>query len=174
MSMPSNCRRSDAGEYAVRHDPPPYFATLKGCSQHDVPYSQLAGDLAGKRLPAFSFITPNLIYDMHDGTVADGDMWLAKNLPTILNSPQYRNGSTAVFITWDEGEGGSASECATNTTDAGCHVATIVVSPSTKPGTRSARLFNHYSLLATAEQLLHLPPLGRARTSSTMMSAFHL
>jgi phospholipase C len=173
-SMPSNCRGTDSGEYAVRHNPPPYFTTLKGCSQHDVPYSLLASDLASTRLPAFSFITPNVIDDMHDGTVADGDSWLAKHLPAILNSPQYRNGSTAVFITWDEGEGGSASQCATNTTDVGCHVATIVVSPTTKPGTRSARLFNHYSLLATAEQLLHLPMLGRARTSSTMTSAFHL
>jgi phosphatidylinositol-3-phosphatase len=173
-SMPSNCRRTDSGEYAVHHNPPPYFTTLKGCSKHDVPYSQLASDLASKQLPAFSFITPNMIDDMHDGTVADGDSWLAKHLSAILNSPQYRNGSTAVFITWDEGEGGSAAECATNTTDIGCRVVTIVVSPSTKPGTRSARLFNHYSLLGTAEQLLHLPKLGRAGASSTMTSAFHL
>jgi hypothetical protein len=128
----------------------------------DVPYSQLATDLASNTLPAFSFITPNEINNMHDGTIADGDNWLAANLPAIFNSPEYQDGSTAVFVTWDEGEGGKATQCATNTTDVGCHIATIVISPSTQPGTTSGTLFNHYSLLGTAEQLLGLPKLGLA------------
>jgi hypothetical protein len=174
QSMPSNCDPVNAGEYAVRHNPPPYFSTLAGCSTFDVPYSQLAADLAAGSLPAFSFVTPNVIDDMHDGTIADGDHWLAANLPTILNSAEYRDGSTAVFLTWDEGEGGTAQKCATNTTDVGCHVATIVISPSTKPGTRSGKLFNHYSLLGTAEQLLGLPKLGLASSFPTLTSAFHL
>jgi phosphatidylinositol-3-phosphatase len=173
-TMPSNCYPVNSGEYAVRHNPPPYFSSLQGCSKFDVPYTQLASDLAAKQLPAFSFITPNVINDMHDGTIADGDKWLAANLPAIFNSPQYRNGSTAVFLTWDEGEGGTAQNCATNTTDVGCHVATIVISPSTKPGTKSGTLFNHYSLLGTAEQLLGLPKLGLAASNKTMTSAFHL
>jgi phosphatidylinositol-3-phosphatase len=173
-SMPSPCDRVNSGEYAVRHNPPPYFTRLRTCAQFDVPYSRLAADLARHRLPAFSFITPNLIDDMHDGTVADGDRWLARNLPVILNSPEYRSGTTVVFVTWDEGEGGTALQCATDTVDVGCHVATIVISPSTRPGTRSGRPFNHYSLLGTTEQLLHLPRLGRASAFPTMTSAFRL
>jgi hypothetical protein len=173
-SMPSNCYPVNSGEYAVRHNPPPYFTTLTGCATFDVPYSQLATDLASNTLPAFSFITPNVIDDMHDGTIADGDTWLASNLPAIFNSPQYQDGSTAVFLTWDEGEGGTAINCATNTTDVGCHVATIVISPSTVPGTTSATLFNHYSLLGTTEQLLGLPELGLASSFPTLTAAFHL
>ena len=173
-SMPSNCHKGNSGHYAVRHNPPPYFTTLRGCATFDVPYARLAGDLSAGRLPAFSFITPNLIDDMHNSSVAVGDKWLAANLPTILKSPEYTSGSTAVFITWDEGEGGTATKGATNTTDVGCHVATIVVSPSTRPGTRSATLFNHYSLLGTAEQLLGLPALGKAASFPTMTSAFNL
>ena len=173
-SMPSNCYRKNSGEYAVRHNPPPYYTKLSGCAKNDVPYPRLAADLAGNRLPAFSFITPNLIDDMHDGTIADGNRWLAKNLPLILQSREYRGGSTVVMITWDEGEGGSSNRCASNTTDVGCHVATIVISPSTRAGTRSAKLFNHYSLLGTAEQLLHLPKLGGAAKFPTMTSAFNL
>jgi hypothetical protein len=173
-SMPSSCDRANSGEYAVRHNPPPYFTRLRTCSRFDVPFSRLATDLARRTLPAFSFVTPNLIDDMHDGTVADGDRWLARNLPVILNSPEYRRGSVVVFVTWDEGEGGTALQCATNTTDVGCHVATIVISPSTRPGTRSRTLFNHYSLLGTAEQLLRLPRLGRASSFPTMTSAFRL
>jgi len=173
-SMPSNCAKSDSGEYAVRHDPPPYYTTLKNCSTLDVPYTQLAKDLAAGKLPAFSWITPNLIDDMHDGTIADGDTWLSKNLPAIFNSPEYKSGTTALFITWDEGEGGTVDNCAKSTTDVGCHVATLVVSPSTRPGTKSGTLFNHWSLLATAEQLLGLPKLGEAASNGSMVSAFNL
>jgi phosphatidylinositol-3-phosphatase len=174
-SMPSNCYKSNSGEYAVRHNPPPYFTSLTGCSTKDVPYSQLATDLAGNALPAFSFITPNLIDDMHDGTVAQGNTWLSNNLPKILSSPEYTSGNTAVFITFDEGSGGTTGEnCATNTTDNSCKIPTIVVSPSTKAGTKSGALFNHYSLLATAEQLLGLPALGQAASATTMTAAFNL
>jgi len=173
-SMPSNCHKANSGKYAVRHNPPPYFTGLRGCATFDVPYRRLGSDLSAGKLPAFSFVTPNLVDDMHNGTVADGDKWLAANLPAILKSPEYASGSTAVFITWDEGEGGTATKCATNTTDVGCHVATIVVSPTTKPGTRSAKLFNHWSLLGTTEQLLGLPRLGRANSATTMTAAFNL
>ena len=96
-SMPSNCARSNSGEYAVRHNPPPYYEKLSGCASQDVPYTQLATDLAANAMPAFSFITPNLIDDMHDGTVADGDKWLANNLPAILESTEYRDHTTAIF-----------------------------------------------------------------------------
>jgi phosphatidylinositol-3-phosphatase len=173
-SMPSNCDRSNSGEYAVRHNPSPYYTSLSGCASHDVPYTQLAADLAGNTLPAFSFITPNLIDDMHDGTTRQGDTWLASNLPAILNSRQYRAGTTAVFITWDEGSGGYPAEDCDNTTstDASCRVATIVISPSTPAGTRSGAFFTHYSLLATTEQLLGLPRLGQASSSPTMTAAF--
>jgi len=175
-SMPSNCDRSNSGQYAVRHNPPPYYTSLSGCASRDVPYPGLAADLAGNALPAFSFITPNLTDDMHDGTIAQGDAWLAGHLPAILNSGQYRAGTTAVFITWDEGSGGYPIEDCDNTTvtDPSCRVATIVISPSTPAGTKSGTFFSHYSLLATTEELLGLPKLGQASSAATMTAAFHL
>jgi phosphatidylinositol-3-phosphatase len=177
-SMPSNCDLTNSGNYAVRHNPAVYYTTLAGCSSGDVAYSRLASDLANNQLPAFSFITPNLIDDMHNGTVADGNSWMSHNLPTILNSAEYRNGSTVIFITFDEGSDvGSYADgehCATNTSDTSCHLPTFVISPSTKTGARSGTLFNHYSLLATAEQLLGLPKLGQAASAASMTSAFNL
>jgi phosphatidylinositol-3-phosphatase len=177
-TMPKACYRSNSGNYAVRHNPAVYYTTLKGCSSDDVSYSQLAGNLAHNQLPEFSFITPNLIDDMHNGTVADGNSWLSKNLPTILNSSEYENGSTVVFITFDEGSDvgnyGNGEHCATNTSDVSCHIPTFIISPSTKAGARSGTLFNHYSLLATTEQILHLSKLGLASSASTMTSAFNL
>ncbi len=49
-----------------------------------------------------------------------------------------------------------------------------MVSPSTRPGTKSSALFNHWSLLGTAEQLLGLPKLGMATSATTMTAAFNL
>lgn len=175
-SMPSNCDRSNSGEYAVRHNPAPYFTSLSGCASRDVPYPRLGTDLADNALPAFSFITPNLIDDMHDGTIAQGDRWLASHLPAILDSKQYRAGTTAVFITWDEGSGGYPIEDCddTTTSDTSCRVATIVISPSTPAGITSGTFFSHYSLLGTTEQMLGLPRLGQASSATTMTAAFHL
>jgi phospholipase C len=175
-SMPSNCDKSNSGEYAVRHNPAAYYTSLSGCSSKDVPYTQLAADLADNALPAFSFITPNLIDDMHDGTIAQGDAWLASHLPAILNSKQYQAGTTAVFVTWDEGSGGYPIEDCDDTTvtDTSCIVPTIVISPTTPAGTKSGTFFSHYSLLATTEQLLGLPKLASASSATTMTAAFHL
>lgn len=173
-SMPTDCDRHDAGEYAVRHNPPAYYAALSGCARFDVPYTRLAGDLAHAALAQFSFITPNLTGDMHDGTTAQGDAWLQTHLPAILRSSSYRAGSVVVFITWDEGEDSGSDNCATNTTTPGCHVATLVVSPSTRPGTRAGMLFNHYSLLASTERLLRVPLLGQAAGAASMVGAFGL
>jgi phosphatidylinositol-3-phosphatase len=80
-------------------------------------------------------------------------------------------------LTWDEGDSGGSGDCARNTTEPGCHVATVVVSPTTRAGTRSGALFDHYSLLKTTEQLLGLPAsLGHTADpwTTSMRTAFNL
>jgi hypothetical protein len=173
-SMPSSCDTSDSGQYAVRHNPEVYYTSLSTCSADDVPYTQLSVDLASNTLPAFSFITPNLIDDMHDGTIAQGDSWLSANLPKILGSSEYASGSTAVFITFDEGSGGSIAEDCDDSTDTSCVVPTLVISPSTPSGARSGTLYSHYSLLGTTEAMLGLPKIGQAASTATMTAAFNL
>jgi phospholipase C len=186
-SMTTNCQATGFVGYAVRHNPPVYLTNIAStCPVFDVPYDQLATDLANDTLPAFAFITPNTVDDGHDGgnptSIQNTDAWLATELPKILDSAAYQAGKTAVFITWDEGEGPLTSDffgkdCSTNTTDEDCHIATIVVSPSTRPGTSSALLFNHYSLLRTTEEMLHVRRRkipGLARHAPSMRRAFHL
>jgi hypothetical protein len=112
---------------------------------------------------AFTFVTPNLCDDMHSCSVAAGDRWLSGRLPALLRTPQYRSGSTVVFITWDEDDGAAHQ-----------HIPTLVVSPDTRPGTRSAVPFDHYSLLATTEDLLGVPRLGAAAHATSMSRAFGL
>jgi hypothetical protein len=101
---------------------------------------------------------------MHDCPTQTGDAWLARWVPLITGSASYRAGDTVLFITWDESDG-----------SAGNQVATIVVSPSTRPGTRSAMPFDHYALLRTTEELLGITTyLGEAAHARSMLAAFDL
>ena len=170
--MPANCALADSGRYAVKHNPAAYFTDIRAaCASWDLPLGTpargaLASDLGRNTLPAFSFVTPNLCNDMHDCPVASGDAWVGSWMRRILASPAYRSGRTVVLVTWDEDDGSADNR-----------VPTIVVSPSTRPGTRARGRFDHYSLLKTTEQLLGLSTdLGHAadRSTASMRTAFHL
>jgi phosphatidylinositol-3-phosphatase len=158
-SMPRACDLADSGQYAVRHNPATYYTGIRAqCAAQDLPLT------AGSRLTApFTFVTPNICDDMHSCSIQDGDRWLAGWLPRLLRAPQYRSGSMVVFITWDEDDG-SADQ----------HIPTIVISRHTRPGTRSATSFDHYSLLRTTEEILGLPKLGAAAHAASMRGAFGL
>lgn len=53
-------------------------------------------------------------------------------------------------------------------------IATIVVAPSVRPGTRSGTRYDHYSLLRATEELLGQPLLGKAKTATSMRAGFNL
>jgi acid phosphatase len=77
-----------------------------------VPYTQLATDLGSTATtPNYLFITPNLIDDMHDGTIAQGDTWLSQNVPTILNSSAFTSQNSVLNIVWDEDDSSQAIRC---------------------------------------------------------------
>jgi phosphatidylinositol-3-phosphatase len=174
-SMPRTCDRSNYGLYAKRHNPPTYFRGLVArCPAWDVPLGSFASGRFATAvrhgwLPAYSFVTPNLCHDTHDCPIHTGDDWLRQWVPLITNSTGYRAGRTVVFITWDEGAGGFAREsCALHPRDQSCHIPTFVLSAYTRPGTRSAVRYTHWSLLKASETLLHLPLLAHAGDLATL------
>ena len=181
MTAPCEPFKSVDGLYVPRHNPALYYTQIPSatCKSNVVPYPALSTDLAQNTLPAFSFITPNLIDDMHNGTLTGsipvGDTWLANNLPTILASPSYRAGTTVVFLTWDEGSGTGnikGTDCINSPTNLSCQVALVVISPYTTPGTTPTTTFSHYSTLRATEELLGLPLLGQAATAPDLAPAF--
>jgi hypothetical protein len=158
-SMPVGCDHSSGGEYAVKHNPAAFYTSIASvCRTHDEPLAN-PPDVSAE----FTFITPNLCDDMHSCSTREGDAWLSREIPLILDSAQYEAGTTAVFITWDENdEGGALVPC-------------YVIAPSVAPGTRAATRFSHYSLLRTTEDMLELgPPLGQSAAAPDMAGAFHL
>jgi hypothetical protein len=187
-SMPSPCDTKGTSIYANRHNPAIYYTDLKNCSTHDVPLGTTSNSALLKAFsssstaPAFSFVTPNLCDDMHgvpgvclSNLVKNGDSWLRTWVGLITSTAVYKSGDTAVFITWDEGRGGSTGEaCADNTSDQSCHVPLLVIAPSVKAGTVDGAMLNHYSTLKTTEQLLGYPELGLASKASSFKRAFNL
>ncbi|HZU61921.1 MAG TPA: alkaline phosphatase family protein, partial [Solirubrobacteraceae bacterium] len=186
-SMPGNCGKSDSGFYAPRHNPAVYDTDLANCAHRDIPLGTASNSALLKNFsseqtaPTFAWITPNLCDDMHgtggcpSNLLRTGDRWLSRWIPKLTSSAVYKKQDTVIFLGWDEGAGGNPGEnCATNTTDQSCHVVMIVIGPSVKKGKRAARLFNHYSLLKSTEDLLGLPELGQAAGATGMVKPFNL
>jgi len=180
-SMPSACDRVDSGAYVARHNVTTYFASLSAdCRRWDVPMgSATSGRLVdlvrAGRLPTFLLVVPNQCHNTHDCPLGAGDRWLSRVVPLITAGPDYRSGRTALFVTWDEGSGGYGGERCAATRSRSCHVATLVVTPTTSPGTRGARRYDTYALLETTERALGIHTLlGHAAdpTTASMRGAF--
>ncbi|HKU11698.1 MAG TPA: alkaline phosphatase family protein [Sinomonas sp.] len=155
-SMPAPCTLSDSGEYAVRHNPFVYYSDIQTTSQcnNDVPYTQLSTDLgSATTTPNYSFITPNLIDDMHDGTIAQGDAWLSQNVPAILNSPAFKSQNSLLQIVWDEDDSSENNQVPT------IYITSGMVNGTANKPYDSFEQYNHFSLLKTIESAWALAPL---------------
>ena len=138
--------------YDPGHNP---FAFYGGaCPSNVVPFSSLASDLSGST-PRFVWITPDRCHDTHDCAVSAGDQWLSQVVPQITSSQAWKSNGV-LFVTWDEDDG-----------SAGNRVLTLVIAPGVSHKT-SSRMYSHYSLLATVEDLLGVGRLGQAVQASPM------
>ncbi len=138
--------------------------------------------------PNLIFITPNLCDDGHDAPCinqtaaptagANIDSFLSTWVPIITHSPAFvRDG--LLIVTFDEadtsGPQSDATACCNEqpgpaaalpgvTGPGGGRIGTVLVSPFIRPGTVSAVPYNHYSTLATIEDIFGLSKLGQAAT----------
>jgi hypothetical protein len=177
-------------QYAARHNPFVYFRSIidfPTCKKNDVDFKHLRPDLRHRAsTPNYAFITPNLCHDGHDepcvngqpGGLVSANRWLRRKVPLILHSPAFKHRGLLI-VTFDEAEavGGEADSSACcneqpgpNTPNpggptagpGGGRIGAVMVSPCIKPGTRSKKEYNHYSLLKSIERNFHLPYLGYA------------
>jgi hypothetical protein len=114
--------------------------------------SELSLDLASTAT-RFSWIGPDTCHDQHDCSIAAGDGWLRQTVGTITSSPAWQ-ADAVLFITWDEDGGRSDNR-----------VLTLVLRPDVKHRV-SAMRYDHYSLLATIEDILGVPRLANAATAT--------
>jgi hypothetical protein len=152
----------------------------------------LASDLKSvSTTPNFSFITPNLCHDGHDAPCvnqagsASGltniDTFLQTWVPMITGSPAFKKDGL-LEVTFDESDtdGGNpadATACCNEvpgpasaqpgiTGPGGGRIGAVLVSPFIKGGTTTAVPYNHFSTLATIEDIFGLSKLGQAKTVS--------
>ena len=138
--------------YDPGHNP---FAFYGGaCPANVVPFSSLSADLQ-RRDVRFSWIGPDACHDGHNCDVATADAWLHQTVSMIMGSPAWAPGAV-LFLTWDEDDGSGDNR-----------VLTVVARPRGHH-IESAVAYDHYSLLATIEQLLGLPPLAHAAGARPM------
>ncbi|HYL05922.1 MAG TPA: alkaline phosphatase family protein [Thermoanaerobaculia bacterium] len=182
-----NSTTPPAFNYADRHNPFLYFAGIVGndsrCQAHVEPYAQLAADLAGDSLPAFSFIAPDTCHDGHDNPCADGsagglaraDLWLSQNVPALLTYLLSHNG--LLLITFDEASTTDTSGCCTGGPGggqgAGGRVGLLALSAAVPAGGVVSTPYDHASLLRTIEDSLGIAEhLNNAGTATPMAGLF--
>ncbi len=177
--------------YAARHDPFIYFHSIIDraayCAAHVQPLTALTKDLRSlQTTPNLSYITPDLCSDGHDAPCADGrpggltsvNAFMKSWVPRILASPAFKKDGMLV-ITADESDGpqSDATACCGEGASAnspmpgivgngGGRIGALVISRWTQGNTWSTTPYNHYSLLASIEEIFGLPRLGYASVAS--------
>jgi hypothetical protein len=134
-----------AGKYARKHVPWANFTNVPPANS--VPFSAFPmGNYAS--LPTVSFVIPNNDDNMHDGSIAQGDAWLSRELSGYANWAVANN--SLLIVTWDEDDGGPRNQ-----------IPTVIYGAHVQPGTYNEQI-SHYSVLSTLEQMYGLPKTGNA------------
>ena len=170
----TDCPLKPTGRYAPKHNPMVFFDDVTNgndpnsanCRSHIRPLSELAADLQNNTVARYNFITPNLCNDMHDSTgctyassVRNGDSWLARAIPLIMESQAYADGGV-IIITWDEGSYGKDKP-----------IGLIVLSPNAKGGGYSNTIhYTHSSTLRTMQEIFGVGPLLGDAANATALS----
>jgi len=165
-SMSQPCDLASSGEYDVNHNPWAYFPDEAAkCRSGDVPAGTptagvLVSDVRSGNLPTVGLITPNLLHDGHDGTLAQADAWLGAWIAVLMSGPDWQHGRLAIAVVFDEGE----------TTE---QVPFVLMAPGlsgvtvTTPG-------NQYALTRFIDQFIGAEPLRQASGAVNIAPHFGL
>jgi phosphatidylinositol-3-phosphatase len=133
---------SDDKLYRRKHNPVPDFPAVPATANR--PFSDFPADYS--KLPVVSFLVPNMMDDMHDGTVVQADTWLKDKLDGYVRWALKNH--SLLILTWDEDDGGDNNR-----------VMTLIVGQDVKPG-RYDRHVTHYDLLRTLTDMYGVKSIG--------------
>ncbi|MBW0018589.1 MAG: acid phosphatase [Mycobacterium sp.] len=135
-----------AGKYARKHVPWANFSNVPPANS--VPFSAFPQPANYASLPTVSFVIPNNDDNMHDGSIAQGDAWLNRQLSSYANWATTNN--SLLIVTWDEDDGTPRNQ-----------IPTVIYGAHVQPGTYNETI-SHYNVLSTLEQMYGLPKIGNA------------
>jgi acid phosphatase len=133
---------SDDKLYRRKHNPVPDFPAVPATANR--PFSNFPADYS--KLPVVSFLVPNMMDDMHDGTVAQADTWLRTKMDGYVQWALKNH--SLLILTWDEDDGADNNR-----------VMTLVIGQDVKPG-RYDRHVSHYDVLRTLTDMYGVKPIG--------------
>lgn len=107
------------------------------------PFSDFPFDFS--QLPSVSIVIPNLNHDMHDGTVEEGDAWLAQHIGPYAQWAMMHN--SLLIITWDEDEFAQRNR-----------IPTILYGPMIRPGDYQSTYTLHNLLRTLCDLYSAVPP----------------
>ncbi|MEV0463228.1 alkaline phosphatase family protein [Nocardia tengchongensis] len=161
-------------------------------------------DLKSGNVPDFTWISPDQCSDMHGlshaaatlinkptceepasgvahGPIHLGDDFLKDTVTKIMDSSTWKNSNSSIVIAWDENDysgfsGGPGSPVGKNGTALGGGDAPLlVINSKGGPHKSSSKVVDHYSVLATIEQMWHLGCLANTcdpKTSGSLREMF--
>ncbi len=97
-----------------------------------------------RQLPTVSFVVPNQLHDMHDGSRKQGDDWLRDNLGAYAFWAKTNN--SLLIITWDEDDYNEDNQ-----------IATVFYGANLKNGTTTSGTWTLHNLLRTIEDMYGSP-----------------
>ena len=142
------------GEYARKHNPWSDFSDVP--ASENMPFTSFPTNYSS--LPTVSIVVPNLLNDMHDGTINQGDTWLQANLGAYATWAKTHN--SLLIVTWDEDDGSQSNQ-----------VPTIFYGQSVKPGNYSEYV-DHYGVLRTIEDMYGLAHMNNTASATPITDAW--
>ncbi len=146
-----------SGLYAHKHNP---ASNWIGSGQNQLPvnvsqpftYFPISTNYSS--LPTVSYVIPNMVNDMHNGSVPAGDNWMFSKLDTLKQWALANN--TLYILTFDEDDDFHNNQ-----------ILTVFYGPMVKGGSYPEHI-NHFDLLRTIEQMYGLNYTGAASTATTI------
>ena len=146
-----------SGNYARKHNP---WVNWQDAPTHgvpatlNVPLTSWPADFDS--LPTLSFVIPDQVNDMHNGSdparITIGDAWVQTHLDPFVQWAKTHHG--LFVLTFDE-----------NNSSAGNHIVTIFLGQDVLHG-QYAEPITHHDVLRTLEDMYGLPPSGEAATAA--------
>ncbi|MHB8425606.1 MAG: alkaline phosphatase family protein [Gammaproteobacteria bacterium] len=135
------------GLYRRKHNPVADFQQAGLPTSVNRPFRDFPEDYS--RLPTVAFVVPNMMNDMHDGSIAEGDAWLRAHLSKYAEWAKTHD--SLLIVTWDESDARSFTN----------QIPLIVVGVHVKSG-RDGNHVTHYSVLRALTDMYGLKPLAEA------------
>ena len=173
------------GEYVRRHNPFAFYDdVVNNPAEQDNLYpldGYLLQDITTNNLSNFTWISPDLDHDAHNGSddqaaLAAADAYLQTFVPELLISAPFQAGGDGVLVvTFDEGELSGDNQCggSPDPNNCGGHIWQVVIGPQVKPGYQSSTHYMQGSQLRMFCDLLGVTSCpGDGATSPSMTEFF--